>query len=271
MTPVELKSGELVALRYRVLREIDSSGSYAEYLALEERGNRIWVMKTLREEHGPNSDEQRKRLAREAELLGELRHPCIPRLRETIEQDGALLLVMDYVEGVSFARELEQHGPLSWRETLRLALELCGVLDYLHRQDKPLIYADLNPDKLRRKPDGSLMLLEYGSVRTCGSETTGEDVDTEGCAAPERYSPGAAVDTRTDALIRAQMNRMPKKPTRILISHRVTTLMDADRIVVLDKGRVVEQGTHAELLRKGGMYARICALQSPEGMGGEEK
>ena len=80
----------------------------------------------------------------------------------------------------------------------------------------------------------------------------------------------SAVDTRTDALIRAQMNQMSKKPTRILISHRVTTLMDADEIVVLDKGRVVEKGTHEELLAKGGMYRRICDLQSPEGMRSEE-
>ena len=80
----------------------------------------------------------------------------------------------------------------------------------------------------------------------------------------------SAVDTRTDARIRKELAAMPNKPTRILISHRVTTLMDADEIVVLDKGRVVEKGTHQALYAQGGMYRKICDLQSPEGIGGGE-
>lgn len=47
----------------------------------------------------------------------------------------------------------------------------------------------------------------------------------------------------------------------ILIAHRITTLMHADRIIVLDKGRVAEQGTHEELLQKDGIYRRIYDLQ----------
>ncbi len=76
----------------------------------------------------------------------------------------------------------------------------------------------------------------------------------------------SAVDTRTDTLIRDALDRAENRPTRIIISHRITTLMNADRIVVMDRGRVVEEGTHAQLYAMGGMYRRICDLQSPEGM-----
>lgn len=52
--------------------------------------------------------------------------------------------------------------------------------------------------------------------------------------------------------------------TVILISHRITTLMAADHIIVLDKGRVVEEGTHEELLEKQGIYRRIFEMQSQQ-------
>ena len=74
----------------------------------------------------------------------------------------------------------------------------------------------------------------------------------------------SAVDTETDAKIRNALLEKTKGTTTILISHRITTLMHADQIIVLDKGQVVEAGTHEELLQKGGLYASIYAIQSPE-------
>lgn len=71
----------------------------------------------------------------------------------------------------------------------------------------------------------------------------------------------SAVDTQTDAKIRAALSKEIGKSTVVLISHRITTLMHADNIVVLDKGRVREQGTHEELLELGGIYKRIYDIQ----------
>ena len=75
----------------------------------------------------------------------------------------------------------------------------------------------------------------------------------------------SAVDAQTDARIRRELNRQESGATRILISHRITTLMHADHIIVMDKGRVVEEGSHEELCAAGGLYRRICDMQSPEG------
>ena len=74
----------------------------------------------------------------------------------------------------------------------------------------------------------------------------------------------SAVDTRTDAAIRAAIAERFGKATVILISHRVTTLANADNIIVLDHGRVAESGTHEELLAMNGQYKRIYDLQKPE-------
>ena len=49
--------------------------------------------------------------------------------------------------------------------------------------------------------------------------------------------------------------------TTLVIAHRLATIQKADRILVLDKGRIVEQGTHASLVRDGGLYARLAELQ----------
>ncbi len=72
----------------------------------------------------------------------------------------------------------------------------------------------------------------------------------------------SAVDTETDAKIRAALAGNTGDATVILIAHRITTLMHADKIIVLDKGRIAEEGTHDELCAKGGLYAKIYAIQT---------
>ncbi len=71
----------------------------------------------------------------------------------------------------------------------------------------------------------------------------------------------SAVDAETDARIRHALRERTGRVTTILISHRITTLMQADHIIVLDQGRIAEQGTHEELNAANGIYHRICELQ----------
>ena len=72
----------------------------------------------------------------------------------------------------------------------------------------------------------------------------------------------SAVDTQTDAKIRQAIAKRFGKASVILISHRITTLSAADKIIVLDKGRIVEEGTHDELKQSGGIYQKIYETQS---------
>ena len=71
----------------------------------------------------------------------------------------------------------------------------------------------------------------------------------------------SAVDAETDARIRAALHRELGKSTVILISHRITTLMQADRILVLGQGRAADVGTHAELIARPGLYRDIYEIQ----------
>lgn len=72
----------------------------------------------------------------------------------------------------------------------------------------------------------------------------------------------SAVDTQTDARIRKAISQKFGRASVILISHRITTLSAADKILVLDKGRIVEEGTHDELKCGGGIYQKIYETQS---------
>lgn len=72
----------------------------------------------------------------------------------------------------------------------------------------------------------------------------------------------SAVDAETDAKIRKGLMEKGKDSTVIIISHRITTLMAADNILVLDKGRLVESGTHDELIKNSGIYRKIYDIQS---------
>jgi len=79
----------------------------------------------------------------------------------------------------------------------------------------------------------------------------------------------SAVDSETDAYIRKSLLALRRDGITFLISHRITTLREADNILVLENGRVTQQGTHEQLLKQGGLYRRIAEIQDAVPEGGE--
>jgi ABC-type multidrug transport system fused ATPase/permease subunit len=73
--------------------------------------------------------------------------------------------------------------------------------------------------------------------------------------------PTSALDAVSEELLLTALDNLPAGRTRLVIAHRLSTVRSADRILVLDQGRLVEAGTHAELVGAGGLYGRLVSLQ----------
>jgi ATP-binding cassette subfamily B protein len=74
----------------------------------------------------------------------------------------------------------------------------------------------------------------------------------------------SALDSATEQAIQAELEQISRGRTTLIIAHRLSTVMDANQILVMDAGRIVERGTHRELLAKGAAYAEMWALQQQE-------
>jgi ATP-binding cassette subfamily B protein len=74
----------------------------------------------------------------------------------------------------------------------------------------------------------------------------------------------SALDSKSEKAIQAELDRIAADRTALIIAHRLSTVVDADEILVLEHGRIVERGRHRDLLARGGVYASMWALQQEQ-------
>ena len=74
----------------------------------------------------------------------------------------------------------------------------------------------------------------------------------------------SALDTKSERLVQSALDKLMQQRTTLVVAHRLSTIEQADKIVVMHEGRIVEQGKHAELLAKGGRYADLYRMQFHE-------
>ena len=196
-----LKTGAVIGGTYKILDQIGQGGMSVVYLAINEKANKTWAVKELRQEAGIGTGAARERLLAETELLKRLRHPRLPTIVDVIDENGNLLIVMDYIEGNSLKEILSAEGAQPQERVIAWGKQLCEALDYLHGQDPPVIYRDMKPANIMLQPDGSVKLIDFGTARQlCGSDIQEDTVclGTPGYAAPEQWGGCGQTDPRTD-------------------------------------------------------------------------
>ena len=116
-------------------------------------------------------------------------------------------------------------------------------------------------------PDGYDTMVGERGVKLSGGQRQRVAIarailrDPEGLVLDEATS---SVDTETELLIQRSLDRLTEDRTTLVIAHRLSTVKDADEIVVLEDGRVAERGTHEDLLATDGLYANLWAVQAGE-------
>ena len=191
-----LKIGSVIDGKYKILNIVGRGGMSIVYLAMNEKANKQWAIKEIIKNDYRDLAVERK----EIEMMKRLKHPNLPAIVDVIEQKESLLIVMDYIEGRSLEDIVQEYGPQEETLVVKWAKQLCDVLHYLHTQTPPIIYRDMKPSNVMLKPDGNIMLIDFGAAREYKATNLKDTVllGTKGYAAPEQYRSDGQSDARTD-------------------------------------------------------------------------
>lgn len=195
------QNGKIIDGKYEILTKIGQGGMSTVYLAMDKRLNKQWAIKEIRKEkHNSNNAIVVKSILAEAQLMKKLDHAALPRIVDIIEDNEAIYVVMDYIEGETLSKILREYGPQPEETVIEWAKQLCEVLDYLHTRQPAVIYRDMKPANVMLKPDGKIKVIDFGIAREYKENNNSDTVSlgTRGYAAPEQFGGKGQTDARTD-------------------------------------------------------------------------
>lgn len=215
-----LRIGEVLEDRYRILSLIGRGSSSYVYIATDERANMVFAVKALRKDSTLTFATIMEGLRTETDLMKRLNHPAIPRIIDVIEKTDIYCIVMEYVEGDSLQKLLNEYGAMGESRVVDIARQLGSALNYLHTQPNPIIYRDMKPANIILKHDGTVKLLDFGAARLYSEQALSDTtcLGTVGYAAPEQFGGMGQTDARTDiyglgiTLYYLVTNRNPAEP-----------------------------------------------------------
>lgn len=191
--------GEVIDGKYEILKEIGKGGMSVVYLAMDKHLNKQWAVKEIRKKgNGKNDEVVINSLLAEANLMKKLDHPSLPRIVDIIDNGVTIYVIMDYIEGESLDKILNEYGAQPEELVINWAKQLCDALSYLHSQKPPIIYRDMKPANVMLKPEGNIKIIDFGIAREYKEQNLADTtvLGTRGYAPPEQYS--GQTDARSD-------------------------------------------------------------------------
>lgn len=191
----------LIDNKYEILTQIGKGGMSTVYLAMDKRLNKQWAVKEIKKKsYDKNNQIIVQSLLAEASLMKKLDHWALPRIVDIIENDEAIYVVMDYIEGETLSKILYDYGPQEEETVIDWAKQLCEVLDYLHTRTPAIIYRDMKPSNVMLRPDGKIKVIDFGIAREYKENNYSDTISlgTKGYAAPEQFGGKGQTDARTD-------------------------------------------------------------------------
>lgn len=191
--------GSVIDDKYEILKEIGRGGMSVVYLAMDKRLNKQWAVKEIRKKgSGKNDEIVVNSLLAEANLMKRLDHPALPRIVDIIDNGTTIYVIMDYIEGESLDKVLNEYGAQPEEQVIGWAKQLCDALGYLHAQKPPIIYRDMKPANVMLKPEGNIKIIDFGIAREYKEQKLADTtvLGTKGYAPPEQYS--GQTDARSD-------------------------------------------------------------------------
>lgn len=195
-----LEIGSVIDGKYKVLNKIGQGGMSVVYLAMNERANKQWAIKEIRKDGVSDYEVVKQNLVAETDILKRLNHAHLPSIIDVIDCDDTFLIVMDYIEGKPLSDALKHEGAQSQEKVIEWAKQICDVLGYLHSRQPAIIYRDMKPSNVMLKPDGNIMIIDFGTAREYKSASIEDTkcLGTQGYAAPEQFGGQGQTDARTD-------------------------------------------------------------------------
>lgn len=179
--------------RYQILSVQGVGGMGAVYKARDLRFNAVLKIVAVKEMINAAPDPRLRKIAiqnfeREANILASLSHLAIPKIFDYFSEGTRSYLILEFIEGQTLERLLEEHRqPFSPQEVVAWGLQVCEVLSYLHNQTPPIVFRDMKPSNLMLKPDGYLMVIDFGIAKVFEYGQRGTMIGTEGYSPPEQY------------------------------------------------------------------------------------
>ncbi|MFO0593334.1 MAG: protein kinase [Polyangiaceae bacterium] len=183
---------------YLVRRLIGEGGMGKVYEAEERLSKRRVALKVL---HGElaKSEDGRRLFLNEMQILAHLEHANIVRSLASIEVDGELVMVLEYLNGRTLRSELHEKGRFPWADTIRVVSAVASALAAAHGQTPPIIHRDLKPENIMMLEGGAVKVMDFGIAKVIEAmhQTNTQSVGTLQYMSPEQID-AHSIDHRAD-------------------------------------------------------------------------